>query len=395
MKIILITVFIIIAPYLKVTSANTVTDTITIFNTPLHISIEPSFIFQFTTKPSGNTVEDFYDRLSATNYQPLIKTIQDYKTEQQLNDWLFYQTVRAVAEKISPKKENYLRYTLFKWFLLNKSGYDARLASRDDQIIMYVRTNDDISDLPFFNLGDNTFVCLNYHDYNELFKINEPYSLINFEIPEAKNAFSYKITNIPTLKADKYEEKKVAFNYKGKTYKFNLQVNQDINTLFKNYPIVDFETYFNIPMSEQTYQSLIPQLVEKVGNLSVEKGVDYLMRFTRKAFLYEDDWVTFGKEKRFSPEATLSAEASDCDDRAALFFYLVKEIYNLPMITLRYPTHVTMAIQFDKPIGQSIFYEGQYFTVCEPTPQAENLNIGQLSKQHKNQLYEVVYHYVP
>lgn len=384
-----------LATFFQEAKAHAVPDTVAIFDTPLHINIEDEFRFSFDEAPSGNTVEDFYDRLMTTNYLPLVDSMKLYKEAQQLNDWLHYQIVRGVAEKISPKAENYFRYTLFKWFLLNKSGYDARLASRDAQIIMYVRTDDEISDLPFFMLGDDTFICLNYHDYNELFKIDEPYALINFAIPEAKHGFSYKITSLPTLRSDTYVDKKLAFNYKGKTFKFDLKVNEDIGSLFKNYPVVDFETYFNIPMSAGTYESLIPQLQEQVKDLSIEKGVDYLMRFTRKAFSYEDDWKTFGREKRFSPEVTLGADASDCDDRAALFFYLVKEIYNLPMITLRYPTHVTMAIQFEKPIGESILYEGNYFTVCEPTPQAENLGMGQLAKQHHKQSYEVVYHYAP
>ncbi|EDM34037.1 hypothetical protein PBAL39_07035 [Pedobacter sp. BAL39] len=51
-----------------------------------------------------------------------------------------------------------------------------------------------------------------------------------------------------------------------------------------------------------------------------KKGIDYLMRFTRYAFLYEDDSENFGKEKLLSPEETLFADHSDCDDRAALFF---------------------------------------------------------------------------
>jgi hypothetical protein len=119
------------------------------------------------------------------------------------------------------------------------------------------------------------------------------------------------------------------------------------------------------------------------------------MRFTRYAFLYEDDENNFGKEKRLSPEETLFARYSDCDDRAALFFYLVKEIYNLPMIALLYPTHITMAVQFDKPVGSPIIYKGKAYSLCEPTPQLEDLKIGQLSAKLKNKPYEVVYQYIP
>jgi hypothetical protein len=119
------------------------------------------------------------------------------------------------------------------------------------------------------------------------------------------------------------------------------------------------------------------------------------MRFTRYAFLYQNDENNFGKEKRLSPEQTLFSKYSDCDDRAALFFYLVKEIYNLPMIALLYPTHISMAVQFDKAQGQSIIYKGQKYSVCEPTPQEQDLRIGQIAENLQKVNYEVVYQYSP
>ncbi|MNI92409.1 hypothetical protein D3C73_1502000 [compost metagenome] len=65
------------------------------------------------------------------------------------------------------------------------------------------------------------------------------------------------------------------------------------------------------------------------------------------------------------------------------------------MIALRYPTHLTLAIQFDKPVGQSILYNGNYYTLCEPTPQEKKLKIGELSLKHQSENYQVVYHYKP
>ena len=126
-----------------------------------------------------------------------------------------------------------------------------------------------------------------------------------------------------------------------------------------------------------------------------KKDIDYLMRFTRYVFLYEDNDGNFGKEKRLSPEETLFSKYSDCDARAALFFFLVKEIYDSPMIALLYPTHITMAVQFDKPVGHPIMYKGKNYSFCEPTPQKEDLNIGQISANLKNVPYKVVYVYEP
>ncbi|MEI9809950.1 MAG: hypothetical protein WDO16_19945 [Bacteroidota bacterium] len=43
--------------------------------------------------------------------------------------------------------------------------------------------------------------------------------------------------------------------------------------------------------------------------LSEKNGVDYLMRFTRYAFLFETDSAVFGGEKRLTPEHTLLYES--------------------------------------------------------------------------------------
>jgi len=291
----------------------------------------------------------------------------------------------------------YIRYTLYKWFFMVKSGFDARLAYRDDQLIFYIQSKDDIADLPYFTLDNNTYICLNYHDYGELFNRENPYALADIAdlLKSDAHSFSYKVTRLPNFKTDSYVEKELTFQYHGKPHYFTVKVNKEIAAIFKNYPIVDFETYFNIPLSAQTYESLIPVLKEQLAELTTEKGVDYLMRFTRKAFEFEDDRLRFGQEKRMSPEETLFNNSSDCDDRTALFFYLVKEIYNLPMVTLRYPTHVTIAVRLDKPVGQSIQHNGYYYTICEPTPQGRDLDLGELSEKNKREPYEVVYHYIP
>jgi len=129
--------------------------------------------------------------------------------------------------------------------------------------------------------------------------------------------------------------------------------------------------------------------------MNTKNGIDYLMHFTRYAFLYESDTDVFGREKRLSPEETLLYDYSDCEDRAALFFCLVKEIYNLPMIVLVYPKHVSIAIEFEKPIGQTIAYNGKKYSVCEPTPQRRDLPVGKQVASLKSQPYEIAFEYVP
>ena len=155
-----------------------------------------------------------------------------------------------------------------------------------------------------------------------------------------------------------------------------------IKAIFANYPTLDYDDYLNMPISKATRESLIPLLQKQLKGLSVKNGVDYLMRFTRYAFVFEPDTKQFGQEKRLTPEQTLLYESSDCEDRVFLFYSLVKEIYNLPMIIIAYPQHVTIAVKFA-------------YTICEPTPQNTDLNVGQQMPQLKNEKYEVAYAYRP
>eukprot|EP01012_Entosiphon_sulcatum_P013771 TRINITY_DN18964_c0_g1_i1.p1 TRINITY_DN18964_c0_g1~~TRINITY_DN18964_c0_g1_i1.p1 ORF type:complete len:386 (+),score=31.12 TRINITY_DN18964_c0_g1_i1:140-1297(+) len=365
------------------------------YNGTFNFSIDSTVNIQVSKTASAAEVSKFYEKASSGNYDTLISALKKYQEKYNLNDWIYYQLIRKTAEKISPKTDNYFRYTLYKWFLLGKCGYDARIAVGNNQVVFYVRNEENINDIPFFMIDGKKYMCLNYHDYGKLFKQADTYFPVNILIPGAKSAFSYKVTRMPDFKPESYEEKDLEFSYRQKIYHFKLKVNEDVQAIFKNYPGVDFETYFNIPLSRETYSSLIPILKSNLRGMDQKKGVDYLMCFTRYAFLYENDEQNFGAEKRLSPEQTLLNKYSDCDDRAALFFYLVKEIYNLPMVALLYPTHLTMAVQFDKPVGEFIVYNGKKYSFCEPTPQKENLKIGQLSSTLKNIKYEVVYAYEP
>lgn len=345
---------------------------------------------------SGESINLFYQRISATEYKPVIDALLAYKQRHAPDDWVYYQLVRRTAQAMSPKADNYYRYTLYKWFLLSKSGYSATLNIVNDKLLFYVQCNEEIFDLPFFNRDGKQFICLNYHDYgfNIDFKHDRPDN-VAISVPGADQSFSYRLTRLPEFREDSYHEKELVFNYQDVNYRFMVKMNDEVKKIFTNYPVVDYQLYFNAPLSKATYNSLIPQLKEQVNGMSVKHGVDYLMRFTRYSFMYQPDAENFGREKHLSPEQTLLYDRSDCEDRAALFYCLVKEIYNLPMIVLAFPQHLTIAVKFDKPVGQPILYNGNTYSICEPTPNGEDLPIGKLSKDLKTTAYEVAYVYDP
>ena len=394
--ILIASLFISILPKISFGQENSTLISFDFYGNPVELNLDKSGIVSYNAPLSESSLQAFQKEIAAGTTAPLIQALLNYKKQYQLDDWLYYQLIRKTAQQISPKADNYFRYTLYKWFLLSRSGYDATLKTNGEKLLFYVQTDESIYNIPSYMKYGKQYVCLNYHDYGGYINFEkEKFTEVSLPVIEAQNGFSYKVTHLPGFRADDYEDKDLQFTYKETNYHFKVKMNPQIKTIFANYPVVDYESYFNIPLSKETYSSLIPLLKKNIKGMNTKKGVDYLMRFTRYAFLFETDSEVFGKEKRLSPEQTLLYEQSDCEDRAALFFCLVKEIYNLPIIVMAYPEHVTIAVKFAKPVGTPIIYNGMKYSVCEPTPQKQDLAVGQLLPKLKKEYYEVVYAYTP
>ena len=344
---------------------------------------------------SQSSILSFFKEINSDSLYPFLNVLLAYKARHNTDDWLYYQLIRKVAQYISPKAENYYRYTFYKWWFLTHSGYDARLTFADNYLLFYVQSDETIYNIPYRTMDGKQYVCLNYHDYGSIDFDKYHFDDVTPYTPMQPRPFSYKVNHLPDFKQADYAEKEVAFSYGINQYSFRIKVNPQVKTIFTNYPVVDYDLQFNMPLSKTTYESLIPTLKKYLKGMKQKDGVDFLLHFTRYAFLFKPDTEVFGGEKRLTPEQTLLYEYSDCEDRAALFFYLIKEIYNLPMLVLTYPKHVTVAVQFEKPFGKTIDYQGMKYSICEPSPQKIDLRIGQMLPELKKQPYEIVYAYKP
>ena len=352
-------------------------------------------VVPFHAPVNAASVQDFYNRLHASALPRIAAVLRNYKKEQAPDDWVFYQLVRRTAETLSPKADNYIRYTLYKWYLLTQTGYSTLLTASGNKLLMYVHSPDPVYEIPVRQVNGLQYVCLNYHDYMPLNFEAEPFAPLLLQVTDGGMPFSYRITKLPRFEKESYTLKDVDFTDGRQEYQFKILVNHQVKKIFANYPVLDYAYYFDMPLSTETYGSLIPLLKDAVKGMSQKSGVAYLMRFTRQAFSFAPDAQAYGKEKRLSPEQLLLYDYSDCEDRAAFFYYLVKEIYNLPMIVLAYPQHVTVAVQFQKPMGHSIAYKGQQYSICEATPQRRDLAAGQLPAHLRYQSFEVVHAYEP
>ena len=182
----------------------------------LYLNNDPSINIQFTNPISKKTIADFYSQLKSGNYKPVIQHLLAFRDNKQLDDWFYYQLIRTTAEKLSPKADNYHRYTLYKWFLLNESGYNATLRFRNDTLLLYVRSEENIYDIPYYMVNDKQYVCLNYHDYDNKINIEaEPFTTIALN-EGGNNRFSYEVTQLPQIRNNNFTVKQLQFDYQNK-----------------------------------------------------------------------------------------------------------------------------------------------------------------------------------
>ncbi|MEJ7682223.1 MAG: hypothetical protein WKG06_31115 [Segetibacter sp.] len=235
-----------------------------LYGDTIEMRIDPSFNVDIAAQLSDLSVQSFYASINNSNYSPIMNVLLDYKEKHQLDDWLYYQLIRSIAEKISPKAANYQRYTLYKWFFLVKSGYAATISIRNDRLLLYVQSDEEVFNIPCHKQNGKQYVCLNYHDYGYIDFDKERFITLNIYVPEAKKAFSYKVTKLPEFSPENYAVKELQFDYYQKEYHFKVMLNKQVKKIFNNYPVVNYETYFNIPLSNATYYSLIPLLRENI-----------------------------------------------------------------------------------------------------------------------------------
>ncbi len=194
------------------------------FGDTITIQKELEYCVDVQKNKTEKEVLAFFAHTSNQNFQPIIDSLLNYKNRFALNDWLYYQLIRRTAETICPKKSNFDYYTLYKWFLLIKSGYNAQLAFINKKLLLYVQSNDNVYDLPLFVINEKQYVCLNIHDVEKInFKENE-LKRVNIDLQTATKPFSYKIDYITAFKEKYIKEKEVFFKYHRRMNTFKIAI---------------------------------------------------------------------------------------------------------------------------------------------------------------------------
>jgi len=173
-------------------------------------------------------------------------------------------------------------------------------------------------------------------------------------------------------------EKVFKFSYRQKEIKLKVQIDTIGKLLLSNYPFVKTAHYLKAPFTEATRKSMVKALEPHLKKLELEDQMSFLVSFTRKAFEYESDQMTIGRDNPLTAEEALVAEGSDFEDRTAILYQLLVDLTDLNFIVIQYlyDDIVTIGVELPEVYGEAFRYEGISYTICDPTMPTNTGKIG-------------------
>ncbi|MDD2559107.1 MAG: hypothetical protein PHE04_00335, partial [Bacteroidales bacterium] len=339
------------------TASNFRTAKLNFYNRNLDIPYDPAMRAFVLQGISQESIGAFWEKISESNYTPAIESLLEAKKDLNINDYAYMLLCQYFSKSLYPANANAAR--LMTWFVMLRSGYSLRVGFNDEAIALLVPTQDQVYQKAYLNLEGINYYIFPDLENNSLYTYDEDY--------RSGKPVSFGIHS-PMNLGGKTAERKVQFEFEGKTYDIRLSYDPDLIDFFQYYPLLTFETYFNAPMSVQSRETLYAALQPVISEMDEVQAVNFILRFVQTAFAYKTDPEQFGREKYFFAEEVLHYPFCDCEDRSVLFSYLIRELLGLNVVGLEYPGHMATAVAFKSPFtGNQLVYNNQRYVIADPT----------------------------
>lgn len=317
-------------------------------------------------------ITNFFSTVAQVDVAPLVEAIKTKQKQLHLNDWGVYLVLRDLSKHLYVNEDE---QKLMLWFLLNKLGYDIKVALHGKRVLVMFYSQKTIYATPSYLFGQKRYYLLSHYAKESVGRV---YSYQK-SYPHAIKPFDLSLHSLPKLPLNLHK-KTLHFVYDGKKQSISFRYNQNLVDFMATYPQANYATYFTAPLEKITYHDLLEGLKRSFNAQKASRGIDFLLKLVQKSFVYEVDSIQFGREKVMFAQETLVYNKSDCEDRAILFASLVRKIFHINVIGIRYKDHMATALYVPLQ-GDFVRYGKRKFVVADPT--YVNANIGQSMPQYK------------
>lgn len=309
-----------------------------------------------------------------------------------LNEWGYFCLIRSISEKMFA---NINDRVLFCFYMLrNEGGFKTRLARGQESgaltLLIALDNSKQVYSYAYFRFNDDD-LGKNQVKYYTVYgggKANEAvYSYDYCKQDAEKKQMTLDFTNNLNMgSCDVNRTLKL-------TDKDNITLpyNKSHMAYLNDVPMTVFPIYFQNPVSIEAQQVLQKKFNEMKKDYTPTQFIAMLLNFVQNGFEYKTDEEQFGYEKYFYPEEVIGYPYCDCEDRSALFAWLVQKYTNAKVIGLQYEGHVATAVWLgdDAEVkGEGFMYGGKKYYVCDPT--YINASIGMTMPQYKGKTPKVI-----
>ena len=307
----------------------------------------------------------------------VLLSLQSLAMAYDLNDWFIFELVRNYTEALCKNHES---KTVLQHFLLVNMGYDVRLASCGNQLLLLVPFSQQVYERSYLVIDGKKYYVFDDHSTSKIQNVGVYTCRLPNETDKGRNIdLTIRGGNIGIKTG-------VAHRFSMSDGKISLQGFVDEGTMeaIRRYPQMDIPFYAMSTIDSNFHQSLLAQVNEQIRGCSEKEAVARILHFVQYAFDYATDREQHGYEKPYFIEENFYYPKNDCEDRAILFAFLVHNLLGLDVHLVQYPGHECTAVNFSttQMNGDGYMYKGKAFYICDPT--FIGASIGQCMPGYRN-----------
>ncbi|MEI6679548.1 MAG: hypothetical protein WCL21_13120 [Mariniphaga sp.] len=324
----------------------------------INLNFDRLIILSPAVTVSEDSVSVFWQSFSRSNSNHMVDQLMDYRDLLGLNDWGYFQLVKATSNKLFP--DNLWCADQLTWALMVRSGFDVRLAFNQNSTTVLFPSENNIFEKQFIMIGQKRFYLDRKMNTQLLVTCQKPFP----DTDRMIDLYFYKSLNFN----GKLNINRVSVLWKNKEYEFKLRVNPESIRFYNEYPSTDPSVYFGAPVSSIFKDDLFAQLYPFLSKLNKIQATLFLQQFIQQKIVYSairtEDKLKFS---RF-PEAILAERTGDSNSKTVLFSSLVRTLLRLQVVGVRFPGYFSAAVSFDEPFdGEAYNWKQRKYTITDPT----------------------------
>ena len=317
-------------------------------------------------------ITSFFEKVASSAHEDLIKDIQKIKIDLNLNDWGTYLLVLELSKHIYTEDDN---AKIFSWFVFNKLGYAVKVGIVNKHVVLLHYSKKTIYSTPNYTFSNKNFYAVSHYNKGSVGRL---YTYAQ-NYPGSDAPLDLSLKSLPNFVENK-QNKDLSFTENGQKVKVGFTYNKNIIDFMATYPQADYDTYFNAPLEDDTHTQIARALKKYIDGKKMSEAMNFVLHFVQKSFDYQMDNQQFGREKVMFAQETLYFNKSDCEDRAVLFSYLIKELFGISVLGVKYKDHMATALYIPME-GDSVKVGSKRFVLADPT--YINASIGQSMPKYK------------